>query len=108
MGMIWKRNQLIGSGTGASTLNFGKVSVDEYDGYVVTPSDSADIYNGPCDAIACTGTGNIAVQLVAGGTTILATSTLSTIPANTILPIQVSRILATNTTATGIYALYLK
>lgn len=108
MGMIWKRNQLIGSGTGANTLNFGKVSVDEYDSYLVTPSDSADLPNGPCDALVCTGAGNISAQLVAGGTTILATSTLSTIPANTILPIQVSRVLATSTTATGIYALYLK
>jgi hypothetical protein len=43
-----------------------------------------------------------------GNVTVLATTTLSTIPANEILPIQVSRILATNTTATGIYALYRK
>lgn len=108
MGMIWKRNQLIGSGTGASTLNFGKVSVDEYDGYLVTPSDSADLPNGPCDALACTGAGAIPVQLVAGGATIMATSTITSLTANTILPIQVSRVLATGATATGIYALYLK
>lgn len=108
MGVIWKRSQLIGSGTGGNTANFGKVADVEYDSYAVTTSDTVDLPNGPCDALVCTGAGNISAQLVIGGTTVLATSTLSTIPANTILPIQVSRVLATSTTATGIFALYRK
>jgi len=108
MGMIWKRQTLSGAGNGGNTLNFGKIADVEYDSYAVTASDSADLPNGPCDALACTTGGNIAVQNVIGGVTALATTTLLTIPANTPLPIQVSRVLATNTTATGIYALYRK
>lgn len=112
MGLLWKRQSLTGSMTGKNNLNFGKIADVEYDGYAVTASDSADLPNGPCDAIAVTGAGNVSVQLVRtnaeGNVTVLATSTLASVAANEILPVQVSRILSTSTTATGIYALYRK
>lgn len=108
MGQIFKRQTLTGAGTGANTTNFGKVADVEYDGYAVTASDSADLPNGPCDAIYCTAGGNVAVQNVTGGVTVLATSTLTSVATGQVLPVQVSRILATNTTATGIFALYRK
>lgn len=106
MGLIYKRQQLNGSANGANTANFGKVNPNEYDAYPVTTSDSVDLPNGPCDAIVVTGAGNVAVQLDIGGTAVMAATTLTTVAANQILPIQVSRIRATSTTATGIFALY--
>jgi hypothetical protein len=108
MGLLFKRQALTGAGTGGSTANFGKVADTEYDGYAVTTSDSADLPNGPCDAIYCTAGGNVAVQNVIGSVTALATTTLVSVVTAGILPIQVSRVLATNTTATGIFALYRK
>lgn len=106
MGLIYKRQQLNGTGNAGNTANFGKVNPNEYDGYAVTTSDSVDLPNGPCDAILVTGAGNVAVQLDIGGTSVLGTTVLTTVAANQILPIQVSRIRATSTTATGIFALY--
>lgn len=112
MGQLFKRNIFSGSGTGANTNNFGKSHNVEYDGYAVTANDSADLPNGPCDAIYCTAGGNVAVQFVrpdsSGNVTVLATTTLTSVATGEILPIQVSRILTTNTTATGIFALYRK
>lgn len=112
MGLIYKSPKLTGRGNqalGAAPPGRGGMPVDTYDGYAVTPADGADLPNGICDAIVCTGAGNIAVQLVradaSGAVTILSTVTLA-VAANEVLPISVSRILATNTTATGISALY--
>lgn len=73
----------------------------DYDGYAVTPSDSVDLGNGPTKAIYVTVGGNISVNLAGGGTAVL-----TTVVAGQILPIAVTRILATSTTATGIVALY--
>ena len=112
MGLIFKRQTLTGAMTGGNTANFGKIADVEYDGYAVTASDSANLPNGPCDALYATVAGNIAVQLVrtdaSGNVSVLATTTLTSVAAGEVLPIQVSRVLATNTTATGIYALYRK
>ena len=72
-----------------------------FDGYAETPSDSVDLGNGSTEAIYVTGAGNVNVNLAGGGTAVL-----TTLGAGQILPIAVTRILATNTTATGIFSLY--
>lgn len=73
----------------------------DYDGVAVTPSDSTDLPNGICKAVVATGAGNI-VMTVPGA------SSNVTVPvsANAIVHVPASRILATSTTATGIFALY--
>lgn len=80
-------------------------SEGEYDSFDVTPSDSVDL---PLNSLGRTprrirvgGAGNVSVNLVGGGTAVLTTLT-----ANTTYFCQVSRILSTSTTATGITALY--
>ena len=67
----------------------------------ITPSDSTDrpqvsrgIYVG--------GAGNLVVTPAAGGSNV----TFVAVPAGTVLPIRVSRILATSTTATSLINLY--
>lgn len=82
----------------------GKFQPDDldYDGLPVTPSDSVDLLNGiAVGVIAVTTGGNIAVNLAGGGT-----ATLTGLTAGQIYLINVTRVLATGTTATGIYALY--
>lgn len=85
----------------------------DYDGYPVTPSDATDLQfrtistvNGTPNyeaaaAIYVTGAGNVSVNLAGGGTAVL-----TGLSAGQILRVNVTRILATNTTATGIAALY--
>jgi len=73
----------------------------DYDGYAVTASDSADLGNGPCRAIYVTGAGNVNINLVGGGTALL-----TSLSAGQIIEVAAQRILATSTTATGIFALY--
>lgn len=84
--------------------------VDDYDAFPVTPSDSVDLPSGvipgagtrPTQALQVTGSGgNINVQLYGGGTAVL-----TGLAAGQILQIQVTRVLSTSTTATGILALY--
>ena len=70
----------------------------------VTPSDTVDIGNASgkflSDAVLVKGTGNIVLVLENGETL-----QLDGVAANTILPFMVRRVNATNTTATGIFAL---
>ena len=112
MGLIFKRQSLTGTMTGGNTANFGKIADLEYDGYAVSASNSADLPNGPCDALYATVAGNIAVQFVrtdaSGDVTVLGTTVLTSVAAGEVLPIQVSRVRVTSTTATGIFALYRK
>ena len=67
----------------------------------VTPNDSANL-PAPSMALWVTGTGAIAFDTVGGQTNVVLTG----IPANTIVPIQMIRVRATGTTATGLFALY--
>lgn len=108
MGQIFKRQTLTGGGNANQFFNEGKVADVEYDGYAVTAADGTDLPNGPCDALYCTAGGDVAAQNVNGGVTLLDTTTLKTLPTGQIVPIQVSRVLSTNTTATDIFALYRK
>ena len=66
----------------------------------VTPSDSTDI--GPARALYVGGAGDVAI--IAKGNT--AAETLTAVPAGAILPIRVTKVMSTNTTATAIVALY--
>ena len=82
-----------------------------YDGYAITPSDTAATYNAQvpyqngapltAQAIYVTGAGNVSVVLDAAGNTAVITAA-----ANSLIPIAVTQIKATSTTATGVYALF--
>lgn len=66
----------------------------------VTPSDSTDLaFNSR--ALYIGGAGNLVVTMVGGGDV-----TFTAVPAGSILPIRVSRVKATSTTATSIVNLY--
>lgn len=74
----------------------------DYDGLAVTPSDANDLPGGITVGLLVSGNaGNIAVNLATGGT-----ATLTGLSAGQILDIEVSRVLSTGTTATGVVALY--
>lgn len=89
---------------GEAQITTNRFTFGDWDGYAVTPNDSADLPNGPCQAICVTGsTGNVAVNLDGDSTAVLAIA-----GANEIYPVMVARVKSTSTTATGIYALYKK
>lgn len=73
----------------------------EFQGVAVTPADGSDLPAGACTAIRVTGAGNVNVNLAGGGTAVL-----TSLSAGQTVRVNVSRILATSTTATGIFALY--
>lgn len=73
----------------------------DFDGLAVTPADATNLPDGIARGLYCTTGGNIAVVLESG-----ATATLTSVPANTVVPISVLVVGATGTTASGIYALY--
>jgi hypothetical protein len=66
----------------------------------VTPSDSTDLAY-TSRALYIGGAGNLVVTMAGGGDV-----TFSAVPAGSILPIRVSRVKATSTTATSIVNLY--
>lgn len=79
-----------------------------YDGLApFTPSDTLDVpagpagNNTPCVGVYVAGAGNVAVQLMAGGTAVL-----TGLAAGQITDCGIKRILATGTTATGVVPLY--
>lgn len=82
--------------------NFNTVGPQpDYDGYAVTASDSTDLPNGPSKALYVTTAGNVNINLVGGGTAVL-----TGLAAGQIIEVAAQRVLATSTTATGIFALY--
>ena len=82
--------------------NFNTVGPQpDYDGYAVTPADGTDLGNGPCKALYVTVGGNVNINLVGGGTAVLTGLT-----AGQIIEVAAQRVLATSTTATGVFALY--
>lgn len=66
----------------------------------VTPSDSTEL--GQVRALYVGGAGNLAVTM-RGDT---AAVTFSSVPAGTLLPLAVAKVMSTNTTATAIVAIY--
>lgn len=77
------------------------VAPHTYDGYAVTPDDANDLPNGPCRALYATVAGNVNVQLAGGGTAVL-----TGLAAGQLVEVAAQRVLATSTTATGVFALY--
>ena len=77
--------------------------VNQYmDASAVTPSDSAAVgAGGYCVGLWVGGAGNVAVVLASG-----VSVTFTSVPAGTLLPIYVTKVKATGTTATNIVALY--
>lgn len=71
-------------------------------GVAVTPSDTADL-GAPCRALFVGTGGDVAVMGLSTGA---ASVTYKNVPSGSILPIQVSRVLETDTTASDIIALY--
>lgn len=66
----------------------------------VTPSDTVNLPGGP--AVVYVGTsGNVQVITAQGDTV-----TFSGVPAGAVIPVQVLRVFATNTTATNMIAIY--
>jgi hypothetical protein len=63
----------------------------------ITPSDTA-VFTAPIYAIYVGGTGNIAVKAAETGNTV----TFTAVPTGTILPILVTQVLSTGTTATNL------
>lgn len=67
----------------------------------VTPHDSTDITDGPCDAL-WVGVGGDVVVVPQGGSAV----TFKNVPSGFLLLTKTKRVNATNTTATDIVALY--
>jgi len=65
-------------------------------------SDTVDLPNGPCRSLYIGNGGNIVV-IPTGGT---ASITFNNVQSGSILPIQVKRVISTNTTVSNIIALY--
>lgn len=66
----------------------------------VTPSDATDLTG--VRAIYVGGAGDVAIRGIHDSAAV----TLSSVPAGSIIPIQVDRVMSTNTTATNIVAIY--
>lgn len=66
----------------------------------VTPSDSTDL--GSCRALYVGGSGDLAIMPRGNSAAV----TLSNVPAGSFIPIRVSKVMSTSTTASLIVALY--
>lgn len=88
-----------------------RVVVSNYDEYgnpapsvanaaAVTPSDSTALSNAT-SGLYIGGAGDVAVTMVSGNTV-----TFKAVPVGTVLKVSVTKVMATNTTATNIVALY--
>ena len=69
-------------------------------GFAVTKSDST-IFSQPTRALWVGGTGDVAVKYIDGST-----DTIQAVPAGALLPIRVTQVLSTGTTATKISGMY--
>lgn len=67
----------------------------------VTPNDSTDLPGGATRSLYVGGTGDVKVDMDAGGAV-----TFSAVPAGTFMPVMAKRVYSTGTTATLILALY--
>lgn len=83
-----------------STLSGQSWSAPASNAAAVTPSDSTDLTD-VTRWVFVGGTGNLVV-IMADGTTV----TFTAVPAGTLLPIRISQVKATGTTATEIVALW--
>lgn len=70
----------------------------------VTPADGADLTNGTCKCLFVGVGGDVAVQLMGDGGA--STVVFKNVQSGSLLPLRATRVLATNTNATNILALY--
>lgn len=75
-------------------------TVSAHSAVAVTKSDSTVMQ--PTRALWVGGTGDVAVVMAGNETTV----TFTGVPAGSILPVQATKVMSTNTTATSIIALY--
>ena len=85
-----------GLGTGNPSMQ-----TTEFNGLAVTPADGTNLPGGTTTGLLVTGAGNVNCQLAGGGTAVL-----TGLSAGQALLVEVTRVLSTSTTATGIVALY--
>lgn len=71
------------------------------DAVAVTPADGTDLPRGVCNGLYIGGAGAVAVTTEAGSVV-----TFAAVPVGTFLQIRAKRVMATNTAATLILALY--
>lgn len=83
------------------TIDKGITRRAEFTGEPITPSDSVDLPGGPCNGLLVTGAGNVNVDLASGGTAVL-----TGLVAGQTVYVDVKRVRATSTTATGLHAMY--
>lgn len=67
----------------------------------VTASDSTDLTG--ARAVYVGGTGDVALRAIGSGESAV---TFTAVPVGTIIPVRIDRVMATNTTATAIVAIY--
>lgn len=75
-------------------------TVSAHSGAAVTPSDSTILK--PTRALWVGGAGDVAITMAGDGSVL----TLVGVPAGSILPVQATKVMSTNTSATNIVALY--
>jgi hypothetical protein len=73
-----------------------------YNVEAITPSDSADLPGGTCTAIWVGTGGNVAVRCDPMGAAV----TMKNVPSGFQLNVEAQRVMATNTTATDLVAMY--
>ena len=71
------------------------------DAVAVTPNDGTNLPRGVCNALYIGGAGAVAVTTEVGSVV-----TFAAVPVGTMLQIRASKVMATNTTATLILAMY--
>lgn len=98
-GVFDKRFKDMGDGTHAEVVDAGVAPGGAC--LEVTPSDVADLANAPCRALYVGGGGDVTIQDVAGNTI-----TFAGIPTGTVLPVKAMRVMATDTDATAIVAIW--
>ncbi len=87
----------------AGAFRHANNTVSAHDALAVTPSDATVI---PTTRALYVGVGGTVVVVTADAVSASTTSTFVGVPAGTVLPIQVTKVYSTGTTATNILALY--
>lgn len=98
-GVFDKRYKDMGDGTHAEVMDAGVAPGGAC--LEVTPADGADLANAPCRALYVGGAGDVTIHDIDGNTI-----TFAGVPAGTVLPVKAMRVMATDTDATDIVAIY--
>lgn len=87
----------------AGSYRHANNTVSAHDALAVTPSDSTVL---PITRALYVGTGGTVVVVMAEAATASTTSTFTNVANGSVLPVQVSKVYSTGTTASSILALY--